>query len=126
MSQELPHEVLLRGDDGTFTGFTLHLVREDHEWEALWPRIAGRRFEPPPAPRVDFAQRTLILLALGERPSAGYGLEVRSLERRDVAIALRVAETRPLPDSMQAQVVTSPYLVLSLPRHEGPLELVIE
>lgn len=124
--EPLSQEVLLRGDGGTFSGFEVRLVREELEWRDVWARIAGRQLEPPAAPEVDFARTTLVLLALGERPSTGYGLELRALERRGASLFVHARETRPAPDSMQAQVLTSPYLVLAVPRHDGPLQLLIE
>jgi hypothetical protein len=58
----------------------------------------------------------LIAIALGQRPSAGYGLVLDGPgQLHERALTLRVAETRPSPDAMAAQVITHPCLVVGIP-----------
>ena len=79
-----------------------------------------------PKPEIDWDQDMLALVAIGERSSAGYGVEVRAVERVGQMLIVRASEQRPPPDSMQAQVMTHPYVVLRLPKFEGPVNFLIE
>ena len=68
------------------------------------------------APKVVGASPPMIAVSTGERPSAGYALALDGPATLEQGVLLvRVAETTPGPDSMQAQVITHPCLVLELP-----------
>lgn len=76
-----------------------------------------------------FGEQTFILVAWGERPTAGYAVEVRSVERVDTQrLRLTVRLSEPGPGDAVAQIVTYPQAVVSVkpagyyrldPRFEG-------
>lgn len=72
--------------------------------------------DEPDMPSPDFERRRVLLVALGERPTAGYGigLERETLEIQGDTAVLRVAVTRPPADSMQAQVITAPCMLVTV------------
>ena len=72
----------------------------------------------PSAPAVSWASEAVVLVSGGQRTSAGYGIELVSTRAqvRDGAAALRVAFTSPPAGAASAQVMTSPCLVVALPR----------
>ncbi len=57
----------------------------------------------------------LVLVAMGTRPTAGYALAAPVARLREGVLELEVAWTEPPPGRIQAQVITSPCLVLRLP-----------
>jgi hypothetical protein len=62
------------------------------------------------------ASPPLIAISAGERPTAGYRLAVAgpgSIEQG--VLILRITESTPPADSMQAQIVTNPCIVVELP-----------
>ncbi len=63
---------------------------------------------------VTVKQRALTI-ALGERPTAGYGIDVVAQEGQGDSLALTYRERRPQPGMMHAQVMTSPCLQIMLP-----------
>lgn len=69
-------------------------------------------------PEVEFDRHRVVLVALGEQPSAGYGLALQrdTLDVQGDRAVLRIAVTRPAADSMQAQVVTSPCMLVAVER----------
>lgn len=75
---------------------------------------------PADEPQVDFGARGVLEVAMGQRPTAGYGLELASEELRveDGTGVVRVNWTEPKEDAVVAQVVTSPCLLLAV-RKEG-------
>lgn len=91
------------------------VVRTVEEWNALWREHAP---ETPP-PRVDLATHTIVALFLGTRPSAGYEVTIASVERDSHGVVVRYGATRPAPDAMNAQVLTSPFHIVSVPRFDG-------
>jgi hypothetical protein len=83
---------------------------------AFLGRLQG--FAPAEAPEVDWDRRALVLVAMGQRPSAGFslGLAQESARVLDGALELRVDWLKPPAGTRQAQVITSPCLLLSVPR----------
>lgn len=73
---------------------------------------------PEPAPAVDFSNEAVLAVFMGQKRTAGFGL---ALHETEVAVAdgratLVVRFEEPPPGAMLAQVVTSPCLLLRLPR----------
>lgn len=68
-------------------------------------------------PEVDFDKEAVLVLAMGSRPTAGYGLALaeRSAVRDADGLEVRVDWREPAPGSMQAQVITYPCLLIAVP-----------
>lgn len=104
----------------------LHVARSENEWQALWRELSASQVPPPAAPVIDFARRTVLCVALGERRSGGYAVEIRAVERRGDAFVVRARETRPTPGSMQIALLTAPVALATIDATSLPLELVLE
>ncbi len=91
------------------------IVRTAAQWSALWKEHAGT--DAPPA--VDFSRFMVIGVFAGSRPTAGYGIEITGIERRDGRLVVTYREQRPAPDAMVAQVLTSPFQIVRTDRHAG-------
>lgn len=79
----------------------------------------------PVMPNVDtelFKSRAVVVVFLGQRPTAGYGIKIE-----EVTDGVRVTEARPAPGTMVAQVLSSPLKVVSVPVSAGkPLNVRLE
>lgn len=93
------------------------VARTAEEWAALWRLHAGEK----PAPRVDFAKRTVIAVFLGTRPSAGYGVEITGTRAEGAGLVVQWSERRPEPGTVTAQVLTSPAHIVTVPKVAGPI-----
>ena len=82
--------------------------------------FAPANFGPKPSDNieVDFDQQILIVFALGQKPTAGYSLQLirkqATVKGQKLYLPIRIME--PDQNLIQAQVVTSPCQVYSLPR----------
>jgi hypothetical protein len=82
------------------------------EWDKLWIQHAGERTRP----NVDFTREVVAAVFLGTRPTAGFSIEIVRVRQDSVALVVEYRETRPAPDSVAAQVLTSPYHIVAVPR----------
>ena len=89
------------------------IVRSDAEWSALWSQHAGDRARPA----VDFSKEMVIAVFLSTRPTAGFSVEIVGVREEGAAVAVSYRETRPQPGSVTAQVLTSPYHIVAVPKH---------
>jgi hypothetical protein len=58
---------------------------------------------------------------LGTRPTAGFQVEITGVREQDGALVVEYVERRPPSDAMVAQVLTAPFHLVTVPRHEGPV-----
>jgi len=90
-------------------------VRDAGEWASLWRQHAPNR----PQPSVDFSREMVVGVYLGTRPTPGFAVEVTGYrEAADGAVVL-YREASPSRDLIVAQVLTSPYHLVAIPKRTG-------
>ena len=87
------------------------------EWSALWRQHAPNR----PMPTVDFSREMVVGIFAGSRSTAGYAIEIVSAEVREGALVVRYRETAPGRAAVTAQVITTPYHLVAVPKRDGPV-----
>ncbi len=65
---------------------------------------------------LDWRSQVAVGVWLGERPTAGYGLSLSGSRLQDERLELVVQRETPAPDTMVAQVITYPCLIVAVPR----------
>lgn len=95
----------------------VHWIATAGEWRDLYARINSQWMNPPPPPAVDFPREGVLLIAMGQRSSGGYGLTLADdvAAVRDGVLTVRVDWREPPAGSRQAQVMTSPCLLVAVP-----------
>lgn len=111
-----PVETLARGDDSRLVEPRRFIVRDSRAFAAIWAAHAG---QTATLPVVDFASRMVAAVFAGERPTPGYSVDVTGTRREDSALVVVVDEHEPDPARVAAQVLVSPYHIVTLPRDDG-------
>ena len=88
-------------------------VQSAAEWNTLWSQHAGDRAKPP----VDFTKEMVLAVFLGTRPTAGFSVEIVGAREEGATLIVSYRETRPQAGSVAAQVLTSPYHLVAVPKH---------
>jgi len=96
------------------------VARTEDEWAALWESLALRR----PAPRVSFSNTMIAAVFLGERPTAGYAVEIVDVKADGAVLVVEYVERRPGDGVSGAQVLTTPFAVAGIPMHPGEVRFV--
>lgn len=63
---------------------------------------------------LDFSREHLLLVALGQRSTGGYGLTLAASEQLGDTLQLEMDVYRPAPDAMVTQVITTPCTALAV------------
>ena len=95
------------------------IARTDSEWRALWATHAGPAAD---APAVDMTGVNVVAAFAGQKPSAGYAIEITAQDLPDHAgqgIVLGVEERAPEPGTAAATIVTSPFDIVAVPKSAG-------
>ena len=87
-------------------------VRTADEWSKLWAQHAGERAKPA----VDFSKDVVIAVFMGARPSAAYTVEIVGTRTEGATLVVSYKETRPAPGDVAAQILTSPFHIVAVPK----------
>ncbi len=97
------------------------VARTQEEWTTLWHRHAGAAAVPP---FVDFSSQIVVAVFAGQRPSAGYEIEVMEVRLMDRALRVMYRERTPPATGLVRPVLTAPFHIIQLPRSDLPVEAV--
>ena len=97
------------------------VIETPEAWASAWALLQGTLLPVPPVPAVDFTREAVVVVAMGRRPTAGYSIRVDRVERLAGETTVRVVETSPGRTCVLAQVLTSPFDVVLIPRSALPL-----
>lgn len=106
-----------RGTDSQITKPREVAVRSADEWRMLWSEHSGER-----APAVDFSRVIVLSIFMGTQPSAGYAVEIVGVRNEGATTRVEYREMRPSPGTLSAQMLTSPFHLVSIPRTTNPIE----
>jgi len=109
---------IARGDDSRVIEGRRFVVRDAHSFAAVWSGHAGPESQAPP---IDFDTQMVIAVFAGHRPSPGFEVEVAGTRRDGDALVIIVNEREPPGGVVAAQVLVSPYHIVSLPREDGEI-----
>ncbi|HYP01578.1 MAG TPA: DUF885 family protein [Pyrinomonadaceae bacterium] len=93
-------------------GRAVELVLSEGDWRRAWAVVGGGR----PQPEINFGSRAVIVVYQGQKPTGGYSIEMAEIRRDGTVLALKVNERRPAFGDVTTQVITSPFVVVSIPR----------
>lgn len=109
---------IAKGDGSRLVEARRFVVRDAHAFAAVWSGHAGPD-DPPPS--IDFDTRMVIAVFAGHRPSPGFDVDVTGTRREADALVIMVNEREPDPRHAAAQILVSPFHIVSLPRDDGEI-----
>jgi len=107
---------IAKGDGSRLVEARRFVARDRQAFHAVWLAHAG---QDTPAPVVDFATRMVAAVFAGARPTPGFEIEITGTRREGSALVIVDEERAPAADRVAAQVIVSPFHIVSLPRDDG-------
>lgn len=102
------------------------VINDEATWDTIWDSLTAYLLEPEPAPEVDFNKYILLAHFMGQKPTSGYEVEFTEVLEGATDISAMVKEISPAPECMLAQVITSPYHVIQIPKTEKDVQFTVE
>jgi len=93
------------------------IVRSAEEFQALW-----KSHSAAPLPKVDFSKSIVVGVFLGMRPTAGYTVGIQAVRRTEGGAVVEYIEGGPDKARMVAQLLTSPFHLVSIPSDVKAIE----
>jgi hypothetical protein len=110
-----------------YTGFrepARIVVRNSRRWAEVWARAFVGRSEVPQRPTIDFSKEMVLVAAQGGQGSSGYDISIDRVASRDGGLAVDVTSTSPDERCFVLTVVTSPVVMVRVPRSVGRVEYI--
>ena len=95
------------------------LVADSDQLKRILIESKGRMLgQSPPTPAVDFNTEHVITIQMGQKPTGGYGIELAEPDAtlNDGEALIRLRWIEPAPGAIVTQILTSPCLIVSLPK----------
>ena len=112
----MPMTTIARGGVSNISQPRQVVIRTAGEWDTLWHEHAGPDAK---APEVDFSREMVVGVFLGTRSTGGYAVEITGVDERGGAVVVHYTATTPERGMMLAQVITSPFHLVKVPRADG-------
>jgi hypothetical protein len=114
-SSAIDFSVLATGYDSDYKGGrSIQLITNANDWASAW-RVIGKG-SAGLMPEVNFTTRAVIIAYQGQKTTGGYGISVASVRREGATMIVKVNEQSPKPGDFTPQVLTSPFVAVSIPR----------
>jgi hypothetical protein len=95
---------------------TLEILSHPKELGTFYRRLHSTRVPRPDPPDMDFSDGRVVFLSIGKQNTAGYSVELLGVYIKSNVLVMEAMISTPLKDSMQAQVITHPYLLVEVPK----------
>ncbi len=95
---------------------TRQVIRDAEAFATLWNSLHAHQAPTPPVPEVDFAEKMVLAVILGQRPSGGYRAEITSITRNINPTVVRAFVTETVPGStcLTTDAITVPYHLVTV------------
>ena len=94
------------------------VVRDRAAWEQLWKSHAAAAAVPP----VDFERDMVAAVFLGMKNTGGFSVEILRGRREGATLIVEYAERSPGADAVVIQMLTSPFHIVRMAKHTGPVQ----
>jgi hypothetical protein len=112
---------IAKGADSQISQSRRVAVKDDAAWQALWQEHAG---SDKVRPTVDFTKEMVLGAFAGEHLTAGYVVTIQNMQPRDNQILVNVREASPGPGGVTAQVLTTPFHLVRVPRQDKEIVFI--
>jgi hypothetical protein len=99
---------------------TARVVQDRATFRRLWDETQSTRTPTPEPPEIDFARESLVVVALGTRPSGGYRIRIEKIQERAGAVEVTVGKYAPGQNCLSTQAITKPIAIARMPRTTKP------
>ncbi|MFP4378654.1 MAG: protease complex subunit PrcB family protein [Spirochaetales bacterium] len=107
-------ELIAQGQNAAVRLPVQTVVTEQETWIDGWAALTANESPPPERPEVSFADSTVVIIVLGERPTGGYSVAISNVTYSGDEATVEVRVENPAADAMVTQALTTPFVVARL------------
>ncbi|MCB0402822.1 MAG: protease complex subunit PrcB family protein [Flavobacteriales bacterium] len=114
--ENLPVLEIASGNNSGFETPTMKVISTMEDLSQTWEIAYKNYLKKKEFPAVDLEEFDVILVALGERNSGGYSIQVESAVSIGNAVTVTVIETKPGSNCMTTEAITYPFQLVQIPK----------
>ncbi len=114
--QPLPHEIIEKGDFSNRHDPLTKMIWDFPTWKEFYHGHNPNGDIPP----INFDKDAVAVIMLGDRPTGGFWVRLDDVCTDENGVHIRYTEMIPGPDCDVPQIVTQPYMFISMPALEMP------
>jgi len=112
--QIIPFVELSAGLNGDFSEKINKIITNQNEYNAAWTAAFSRFSDQPKPAQIDFKNKLILLVTMGEKNSGGYSIKIDSIVENEKTIVVTILETSPGKSCTTTSVMTYPYQMVEL------------
>lgn len=116
----VPFETLDRGNYSGIDRAFERVINDNLPWRSFWRQLNANTDPMPDPPEVDFTDKTLIAVGLGDRPSGAYSVEIDTIRLVNGTVVVHYTERRSC--GIATAAITQPYHLVLVDRTTAPVE----
>lgn len=94
-----------------------YIINSLNEWNEMFGQMGVR-------PDVNFNEKTVIAVFMGQKPTGGYSVSLRQLEVTKDKVQFLVEESVPSKNCIVTQVITNPYQIIAIDKTEKEISFI--
>jgi len=98
------------------------VFKDAASWQQFTANNSAIKTSHPDIDMTDFNSDMLVALFMGEKPTAGYSIEIISIEKTTDKVIVKYKENVPAEGAIEAQVITHPYCIKAIENSTLPVE----
>lgn len=106
-------DVVMSGSSGLQNDQGFQSFESEDGWNSYWRQRGAAGVQTP---KVDWRQYKVVAIFLGSRRTGGYSLRVKDVRTSGTNAMINVVEVQPRPGAMVTQALTSPWVLVRVPR----------
>lgn len=110
--------VIKSGTNGGFTKKYNEVITSNEDFQKTWDRAFINMTEKSPLPEIDFENKMLILVTMGEQNSGGHKIEVSGVNVAPDGVGISILETKPGKKCMSTSAMTYPYQIVEISKSD--------
>jgi hypothetical protein len=95
------------------------VIRDQAAWQQAWTTMWVITNRPPALPTIDFSREMVIVAALGERPTGGYGIFLDGATESATGVTINVRTVSPGNGCAVTLALTRPVDIARVTRRDG-------
>lgn len=113
---------ILKGALTSIKEFKALAVYNNQDWYSLWQEYNKSLLVPSEIQEVDFSDKTLLALFLGERPNNGYDIDIAYIVETIDKIYAFYKDISPAPGTPVIDIPSYPFIMVTIDKTNKPVE----
>src|SRR5688572_11091414 len=113
VATSVTYDIIARGTapGPRFASPAFEVIADETRFLQVFQALHADQLPAPEPPAIDFAHGFVLLVAMGQRATTGYRVEIARLERHGDVLRVSVRFDEPDPQARYAALVTQPFVL---------------